>query len=294
MIEFIGSLQCMLRSAKILLFALLWGLYGCHEPQNTDVSLTKIALRAAANEILIASGDTTSVIQPIKQATNQSYLVEFESPFKLNPDSLVHILHRNIQKAGLSIEYQMEVLNCSENEVAFSFQRSANQYQTFIPCSGREMAMNCYLFKFKYIEQAPSDSSAYLWLFIWLAFGLTIMAAVIKRKKQKLSQPSTDQPLRIGQYQFHQMSHQLIFDEDIISLSKKEVELLMLLYRHQNEVVKREFLVKKVWEEQGVVVGRSLDTYISKLRKKLSKDQGIKITNLHGVGYKLEINTPSS
>jgi len=45
-----------------------------------------------------------------------------------------------------------------------------------------------------------------------------------------------------------------------------------------------------VWEDNGVIVGRSLDTYISKLRKKLKDDASIKLINVHGVGYKLEIN----
>lgn len=56
-----------------------------------------------------------------------------------------------------------------------------------------------------------------------------------------------------------------------------------------NTVVKRDELVKRVWEDQGVFVGRSLDTYISKLRKKLQEDDSIKITNIHGIGYKLEV-----
>jgi len=47
--------------------------------------------------------------------------------------------------------------------------------------------------------------------------------------------------------------------------------------------------MKKVWEDNGVFVGRSLDTYISKLRKKLKDDDSIKLTNVHGVGYKLEV-----
>jgi DNA-binding response OmpR family regulator len=49
--------------------------------------------------------------------------------------------------------------------------------------------------------------------------------------------------------------------------------------------------MKRVWEDNGVFVGRSLDTYISKLRKKLLADDAIKLTNIHGVGYKLEIKS---
>ncbi|MDD7915612.1 helix-turn-helix domain-containing protein [Polaribacter ponticola] len=75
-----------------------------------------------------------------------------------------------------------------------------------------------------------------------------------------------------------------------ITLSKKECELLEIFVANENQVVKREDLTKQVWEDNGVIVGRSLDTYISKLRKKLQEDTSIKLTNIHGVGYKLEVN----
>jgi hypothetical protein len=75
-----------------------------------------------------------------------------------------------------------------------------------------------------------------------------------------------------------------------ISLSKKECELLAIFVAHPNQIIKREDLMKQVWEDNGVFVGRSLDTYISKLRKKLQTDESIKLTNVHGVGYKLEVN----
>ena len=74
-----------------------------------------------------------------------------------------------------------------------------------------------------------------------------------------------------------------------INLSKKEVELLTIFVANPNKIIKREELSKQVWEDQGVFVGRSLDTYISKLRKKLSDDETIKLTNIHGIGYNLEI-----
>jgi DNA-binding winged helix-turn-helix (wHTH) protein len=59
---------------------------------------------------------------------------------------------------------------------------------------------------------------------------------------------------------------------------------------HPNQIIKRDELTKKVWEDNGVFVGRSLDTYISKLRKILKDDDSIRITNVHGVGYKLEVD----
>jgi DNA-binding response OmpR family regulator len=75
----------------------------------------------------------------------------------------------------------------------------------------------------------------------------------------------------------------------VISLSKKECELLTIFIANPNQIIKRDELTKKVWEDKGVFVGRSLDTYISRLRKKLKEDDSITLTNVHGVGYKLEI-----
>ncbi|MGY8908461.1 MAG: helix-turn-helix domain-containing protein [Flavobacteriales bacterium] len=72
-------------------------------------------------------------------------------------------------------------------------------------------------------------------------------------------------------------------------MSKKECEILQIFVANPNQIIKREELTKKVWEDHGVFVGRSLDTYISKLRKKLKNDDSIKLTNIHGVGYRLDL-----
>ena len=77
-------------------------------------------------------------------------------------------------------------------------------------------------------------------------------------------------------------------------MSKKECELLEIFVANINQVVKREELTKKVWEDNGVIVSRSLDTYISKLRKKLKEDHAIQFINVHGIGYKLKIQSKFS
>ncbi|NJM80401.1 MAG: helix-turn-helix domain-containing protein [Flavobacterium sp.] len=66
--------------------------------------------------------------------------------------------------------------------------------------------------------------------------------------------------------------------------------MLTIFMAQPNQIIKREELTKKVWEDNGVFVGRSLDTYISKLRNKLKADASVRLINIHGVGYKLEID----
>ena len=72
-------------------------------------------------------------------------------------------------------------------------------------------------------------------------------------------------------------------------LTKKEAELLKLLCLNRNGILERETALKLAWGEDDYFLGRSMDVFISKLRKYLKADSKIKITNVHGVGFKLEV-----
>jgi DNA-binding response OmpR family regulator len=80
----------------------------------------------------------------------------------------------------------------------------------------------------------------------------------------------------------------LLIKGEKIAITRKECELLVIFAANLNQIVTREELTKKVWEDNNVFVGRSLDTFISRLRGKLKSDDSIKISNVHGVGYKME------
>ena len=70
-------------------------------------------------------------------------------------------------------------------------------------------------------------------------------------------------------------------------LTSKEADLLLLLYNDVNTTVEREVILNRVWGDEGDYVGRTLDVFISKLRKKLEVDSKVKIVNIRGIGYKL-------
>ena len=70
-------------------------------------------------------------------------------------------------------------------------------------------------------------------------------------------------------------------------LTKKEAELLRILYIHRNEIISRERILKTIWGEDDYFLGRSMDVFITKLRKYLKEDSSIAIENIHGVGFKL-------
>jgi len=73
------------------------------------------------------------------------------------------------------------------------------------------------------------------------------------------------------------------------SLTKKEAQILKILYKFKNQVLPREVILNTVWGQDDYFVGRSLDVFITKLRNNLKEDERIQILNIHGVGFKLEI-----
>lgn len=92
---------------------------------------------------------------------------------------------------------------------------------------------------------------------------------------------------RIGEYIFDNRRQLLTFREQQISLTTKESELLDLLFRHKNEILERNYALKSIWIDDNYFNARSMDVYITRLRKYLKKDPGVKILNIHGRGYRL-------
>ena len=91
----------------------------------------------------------------------------------------------------------------------------------------------------------------------------------------------------IGVYSFDPLKQLLVFDEQVRKLTTKESELLELLCRYRNEILERNFALKTIWIDDNYFNARSMDVYITRLRKYFRKDPTIKILNIHGRGYKL-------
>ena len=90
---------------------------------------------------------------------------------------------------------------------------------------------------------------------------------------------------------FDAETRKLIINGKTIDLTRTETRVLRIFALSPNEAIERSRLQKEIWEDEGVIVGRSLDMFISKLRKKLEFDPNIKLVVIRGKGYKLEINS---
>lgn len=116
--------------------------------------------------------------------------------------------------------------------------------------------------------------------------------AILKRcelRDNVYRQPS-QKTFRLGKFTFDQNNMTLATKEESRVLTKKEAALLRLLAENKNKLLTREYALKTIWGDDDYFIGRSMDVFITKLRKYLKEDESVKIVNVHGTGFKLEIN----
>jgi DNA-binding response OmpR family regulator len=95
----------------------------------------------------------------------------------------------------------------------------------------------------------------------------------------------------IGPYTFNYDEHELISPKlGKKHLTKREAEVLRMLCNHKNKILKRETALQEIWGENDYFMGRSMDVYITKLRKILKTESGVTISNVHNIGFKLEVD----
>ena len=109
--------------------------------------------------------------------------------------------------------------------------------------------------------------------------------AILRRVRGKKSKESNI--YRIGRFTFDTQKQLLTIDGRSTKLTTKESELLALLCAHSNEILQRDFALKTIWIDDNYFNARSMDVYITKLRKHLKEDESVEIINIHGKGYKL-------
>ena len=273
----------------ILLFA--WS-FSAQKEVSVDFSeRVKIALRDVGNQLLLAANDSTSLVLPVIELNKAKYKLSFGKNLSFNPSNLVSIIEGSFSKSNLPNDYRVEVIQCVDQEVAYSYEIDSNVEKTIIPCAGRVAPENCYIIYVNFTKQNTLFFGNQTLLFIGLLIILFLLIWAFYRRRKKITLNNINCKYEtIGSFQFYPEQNKLVKQAVEISLSKKECELLEIFVANPNQIIKREELEKRVWEDNGVFVGRSLDTYISKLRKKLKDDDAVKLINVHGVGYKLEVN----
>jgi DNA-binding winged helix-turn-helix (wHTH) protein len=253
-----------------------------------------LTMRQIGNSVLWSIGDSTSRINPITRKKD-TYTISFEKPSPIDYDSIISISARELSRIDIN-DFVVEIKGCNMGEVYLSFAISPN-LDTIAPCRGRDIANMCYEIDITLSEKKANYKAGIIPMLMLLLLSLAFV--VHSKQQNKVIRHVVDtnkinheeENVRIGNYLYNKLQSLLIFDEDEIPLSDKESKLLSVLYEQANHPVSRELLMHEIWGANGVVVlYRNIDVLVSKLRKKLASDPNLKITNVHGIGYKLEWN----
>ncbi len=275
-----------------MLFLVIFSAFQGVEGNTDDEKSMNIAMRMLGHQLLINSGDSSTRVLPVQRFVN-AYHISFDGELAIVPDSLLSIANRLALQSQIPSEYILEVVTCDSNKVVYAYQIGEEASNTIIPCKGRDLPKACYTIVLTDLTAAKQDvvvkeeKSNWLGLlFSGMAILLSVLAIYWYRKNQKKRLPNPNL-IAIGKYHFDKLNSELIIKEQRIELTSKEADLLMLLYQTANVTVERDVILNKVWGDEGDYIGRTLDVFISKLRKKLEFDTSVKIVNVRGVGYKL-------
>lgn len=254
-----------------------------------------LALRRTAHHLLKESGDSTSNIPAIEHSKSGTWSVRLEHA--LNYDRLPVLLQESLDLHGIGqMNYDVQVLSCLDKVLQLGYAFTDLAQGSGAPCGGRSMEPGCYIIQISFAEaEQPDHRSAAAWGGLGLGVCGLLAAAWWWRMRQRPPSdlpPISDVPeaaLRFGHCILDTSNQVLILGAARHNLTYREAKLLQLFAAHPNQVLERDFILKSVWEDEGIMVGRSVDVFVSRLRKMLREDPGLRLAAVHGVGYRLEV-----
>ncbi len=254
-------------------------------------SRREVLLRRIGHEMLLQSGDSTTRVLPIKKIAKNEYEIGFEHGLTFQPGQLINTTRHILTEAPLANDYVVKVLNADNAMAVYGFAISKNKKDNIITCVGRKQPMARYRINIKFKPAAinMAKNGYLLGSLPFLAFVGFIFLSSFKPQHDLRDVQSTNM-FTLGSVLFDPKNRKLIIKEITIDLTGTETRVLLIFALSPNETIERSRLQKEIWEDEGVIVGRSLDMFISKLRKKLEPDPDINIVVIRGKGYKLEIN----
>ena len=280
----------MLFGSSIMIIAILISAVAFINTNNTiPEKHVEVVLRDLGHQLLLTTKDSTSRVLPVKKINENTYQISFKNNLSFISDTLIDLVQRTFKKNALAKDYIVNLRKCEQNETVFAFEINSHT-GNLTPCRGRTLEVGCYIIE---IDMLKKNKFNYF-LLLLLIIPLSVVGFYVKdefqiKKDKKLIVDNNDY-IQLGNFKFYTNNNVLKSETTNITLSDKETKALKIFAENINQIVEREKLMKEIWEDEGVVViSRNVDVLVSKLRKKLSDDNSLKLINVHGRGYKFII-----
>jgi DNA-binding winged helix-turn-helix (wHTH) protein len=291
-------------SFKLLCFAALTALLPAFQSvfaNNENVRFAEkanLALRRTAHHLLLVAGDSVTAIPAVKQLDANTFSVRIENLGEY--EKLPKLLQQSLQTQNIDRGYNVMVFNCETSELQLGYNFQDLSQKDGVACENRANEKGCFNLQVSFdpiTQNTTTVPESRLWIVPFVCGLAGIGLFVWKRQKQKSHLPKKEAaPFQTSELHFGNSS---LNSQNLIltcgnvksQLTYREAKLLGLFVKNSNQVLERDFILKSVWEDEGIIVSRSVDVFVSRLRKLLAPDPAIKINAIHGVGYKMEIHS---
>jgi len=269
---------------------------------TTNERKTSLALRQIGHTYLAGCGDNTSRIPAVRERADGSLLLALEQT--IDYDTVVSITRTVLTDFGIRRDFTLSLEDCESGEVFLgSFWRAE---EVFVSASGdgaacldRDQFPRCSNISLAFHEEATAGVPVGSWLLGGLGVLLLFAGPLTRQgESDQAEQPVSEipkntmpAPLRLSaSSSFDETSQLLKVGSTELQLTHREGQLLGYLAARPNEILQRQDIHDAVWGVDGIITGRSLDVFVSRLRKKLAGDVGLEIKTVHGVGYQFLVS----
>lgn len=248
-----------------------------------------LALRRTADGLLRLAGDSTSRIPAIVQTGAGTWEVRIEQSFSY--DQLPILLQQSFDLHGIRQAYDVTVKTCDDGTIDLGYNYLDFKNNKSVACRGREMPLGCHFIEVTFI---PGKLENRLWAqngaIVLIIFGSLAGFYFLRKQKAPPDKPAatTSDWIEFANSKIDVNNQILLCNGDRQSLTFREAKLLMFFVLNSGKLLERDYIIQQVWADEGVLVGRSVDVFVSRLRKKLSNDPSVGLSVVHGVGYRLE------
>ncbi|MEZ4776520.1 MAG: winged helix-turn-helix domain-containing protein [Bacteroidia bacterium] len=260
--------------------------------ESLNAESVNLALRRTGHLLLLAEEDSTTTIPPVKQLDVQTFMLTLHEGFDY--DQLPGILRESLYLRNITADYEVQVFDCVTDTLILGYFYMSQIPDAPVPCVGRNLIRGCSHIKVVFQPGPKAENGK--GLLMTLIIVIFVLAGLIFFRNYKQPPPiSKDEPatasgIHLSATVFDLSKLKVVVAETERDLTFREAKLLHYFFQHPNELLERDRIQKNVWEDEGIIVDRSLDVFVSRLRKILAEDRGLRIVNVRGVGYRLEVN----
>jgi Transcriptional regulatory protein, C terminal len=258
-----------------------------------DPSTVNLALRRAADQVLRLSGDSLSRIPAVEQKAATTWQLRLDASFQYA--LLATILDSAFLVYKINMGYEVAVRNCSDSLIVLGYHH-LDVKRSKVPCGDREAEDSCKFIEIRFHSPINTNGTKPIWPYVLYASSLLILfvGKAYWRKSSATPQVAVSEQekawVSLGNSRLDPIRQILDINGYTQKLTYREAKLLAFFAEHQNQLVDRDLILQSVWADEGILVSRSVDMFVSRLRKKLSADQGLRIVAVHGVGYRFEVD----